>query len=72
MTGYEDVRLEVSLPVGDKVRKVDAEVFLQVAAATADGETVSFIVDADNESFLVFTIVINCHFFSRAEPERKG
>ena len=72
MTGYEDGCLEVSLPVCDKVGEVDTKDFLRVAAATADGEVVSAIVEADDESLLVFTIVIHCQFFSRTEPERKG
>ena len=32
----------------------------------------SYIVEADDESFLVLTIVIHCHFFFWTEPEGKG
>ena len=72
MAGYEDVRFEVSLPIGYKVRKIEAQDFLRVAAATADGETVSTIDKANDEAFLVFTVVIHCHFFPWSEPEGKG
>ena len=72
MTGYEDGYIEVSLPVCDKVGEVDTKDFLQVAAAAADREAVIFIVKADDESLLVLTIVIHCHFFAWADPEGKG
>ena len=64
MTGYEDGCLEVSLPVCGKFWEVDTEDFLRVAATTVDVKAVSAVVKADDESFLVLTIVIHCHFLS--------
>ena len=72
MAGNKDVRFEVSLPIGNEVGEINAQDFLRVAAATADRETVSTIVEADDEAFLVFTVVIHCHFLSWAELEGKG
>ena len=72
MAGNEYVGFKVSLPIGNEVGEVDTQDLLRVAAATADGETVSAIVKADDEAFLVFTVVVHCYFFSWAKPEGKG
>ena len=72
VAGNEYVGFKVSLPIGNEIGEVNTQDLLRVAAATADGETVSAIVEADDEAFLVFTVVVHCYFFSWAKPEGKG